>query len=559
MYTIENIKKELSKILKIDNINLSMPPSHVDADLVMNFSPEENKIFSNKIKESKSNLIISAEASGPFLNITLNKDKVFGEVVENVLNKSKDFGRINLGSGKAIIIEYSSPNIAKPIGVGHLRGTVIGESLARLHEFADYDVIRENFLGDWGTQFGKLVLAYQKWGNDKNIKDDPLFELKELYVRFQKEAEKNDDLNEEARNVFRRLEEGDKEILDLWKKFREISIKEFKRTYKMLDISFGVFSGESMFIDTAKVLIKESLEKEVSKEGESGEIIIEDDSLPSFLLRKQDGSTLYITRDLAALKQRLEMKPSKVMYVVGNEQSLHFKQLFKIAEKMEICEQDDVEHIPFGLLMVDGKKMSTRKGTLVELDDLIKESIKRSKDLIKDKNDNMKDNDLNRISMKTGIGAVVYSILRQSRLKNMEFNWEKALSFEGESAAYLQYTCVRINSILKKVSKLEHKDNDIPYKAEDMTFETEEEFILSKNLMFFPHIIENSLLTREPQKLANYLEGLASDFNTFYNKVSILSTEDSKLKWSRINLIKAVMITLSNGLRLLSIKVPERM
>lgn len=559
MYTIENIKKEISNILKVDSVNLNIPPTHIDADLVMNFSPEENKKFSDMIKESESDLIASAEASGPFLNIKLNKNKVFGEVVENVINRSKDFGRLNLGSGKTVIIEYSSPNIAKPIGVGHLRGTVLGESLARLHEFADYDVIRENFLGDWGTQFGKLVLAYKKWGDDKKIKEDPLFELKELYVKFQKEAEKNDELNEEARDIFRRLENGDKEIKDLWKEFKKISINEFKRTYKMLDISFGVFSGESMFIDDANDLIDDSLEKNISEKKNSGEVVVEDDSLPSFLLRKQDGSTLYITRDLAALKKRMEAKPNKIMYVVGNEQSLHFKQLFHLAEKMGICEKSNVEHIPFGLLMVDGKKMSTRRGTLVELDDLIKESIKRSKDLIMQKNKDVTEDEISRISMKTGIGAVIYSILRQSRSKNLEFNWDKALSVEGESVAYLQYTCVRISSILKKVYNTEHKDDDIPYKAEDMMFETGEEFTLVKHLMFFPNIIENSLIAREPQKIANYLEELASDFNAFYNKVSILNTEDPKLKWSRVNLIKAVKITLDNGLRLLNIKVPEKM
>jgi len=556
-YALVKIKESLGKILEIkaDKLSLDIPPEHIKADLsITSFDLAQD--WAEKINETKNEFIESAQALGQYLNINLKKQKNYSLFIKDVSKLKDKFGQSDLNAKKTALIDYSGPNIAKPIGVGHLRSTIIGQALANIYEATGYSVIKDNHLGDWGTQFGKLVYAYRQWGDKKKIAENPIKELNGLYVKFHEEAEKNPEIEDKAREIFRKMEEGDEELISLWMKFRSISIAEFKKIYERLGIKFDTYIGESYFAGETDKLVEECLEKGLAKKDEeTGAIAVENlEGLPSFLLRKKDDSGLYITRDLAALIFRVEVfEPNDILYVVGEEQSLHFKQLFALTRALGHVDGAKAEHIGFGLVLSGREKMSTRKGTLIELDELIKQSVEKSKEILRQKNKDLNDKEIEEISEIIGLGAVVYNDLRQSRQKNISFDWNRMLDFEGGSAVYLQYTVARVNSILKKLDA-----DEIKAKISKPVFEKESEFALAKKMMFFPQIILEAQKHNSPHLIAVYLEELAQLFNHFYNEVSIIGTENEKLRLSRILLIKSVATVIKNGLKLLGVKTPEK-
>src|SRR3989344_4654943 len=569
-YTLVKIKENIGKILGIsaDKFSLNIPPEHIKTDLsvaLFGFAEQDSgnndpkklaEDWAKKINETKNEFIENAQALGPYLNINLKKQKIYSLILNDISKLKNKFGQSDLNAKKVAVIDYSGPNIAKPIGVGHLRSTIIGQALANIYEATGYGVIRDNYLGDWGTQFGKLVYAYQKWGDKKKIAENPIKELNELYIKFHKEVEKNPEIEDNARQIFQKMEKEDSELIKLWMKLRSISIAEFKKIYERLGIKFDTYLGESYFAEETDKIVDECLEKGLAKKDEeTGAIAVEDlEGLPSFLLRKKDDSGLYITRDLAALIFRMEVfEPDDILYVVGEEQSLHFRQLFALARALGYIDGAKAKHIGFGLGLSGGKKMSTRKGTLIELEELIKQSVEKSKEILRQKNKDLSEKEIEEISEIIGLGAVVYNDLRQSRQKNISFDWKRMLDFEGGSAVYLQYTVARINSILKKLNAGETKE-----KISKPIFEKDSEFALARKMMFFSQIILEAQKHDSPHLIAVYLEELAQLFNHFYNEVSIIGTGDRDLRLSRISLIKSAATVIKNGLNLLGVKTPEK-
>ncbi|HMB17515.1 MAG TPA: arginine--tRNA ligase, partial [Candidatus Paceibacterota bacterium] len=425
------------------------PPEHVEADIAVSADVKKVKEAAEKINNDNFDYFKKAEVQGPFLNIFLNYQNIFNDLLSNVEKLDDKYGENNSHYNKLAIIEYSSPNIAKPISIGHLRTTVIGQVLSNIYEANGYTVLRDNYLGDWGTQFGKVAYAYQKWGEGKelNVKN-----LKDLYIKFQKEYEKDESIIEEARNILKKLEDEDEKLTKLWKKVKELSVKDLKSVYQKLGVEFDHYSGESLFLNKAKDLIKDCLDRKVCKKGKKDAIIVEPEDLPTFLMEKSDGSTLYHSRDLAQLKARIEeLNPDELLYVVGNEQKLHFRQLFTLAEKLGYLQDLHPKHIGFGLVLGDdGKKMSTRHGTGADLKRLINKAIEKSLAIVEEKSSNLSSKNKKEIAEKVGIGAIIYNDISHSRNKDISFDWNQMLNFESGSAAYLQYTNARINSIKEK-------------------------------------------------------------------------------------------------------------
>jgi len=561
-YIFYKIYQEIKEILKNISFNdIQTPPEHIKADLTLTSNPEEVKKAVEKINSGDFNYLEKAEGEGPFLNIFIKKDVVFHNTLKNVNELNNNFGFSNINLDKFAIIEYSSPNVARPIGVGHLRSTIIGQVLSNIYEATGYIVLRDNYLGDWGTQFGKLIYAYETWGNNKKklsaSKSDFIRELKKLYIRFQKEAENNEEIVEEARSILKKLEEGDGKKIKLWKKFRKLSIEDFEKAYQKLGVYFDNYGGESFFIKPAKNIPDECLEKGFCKKGKEDEVIVEIENFPTFLLRKSDGSTIYHSRDLAQLKFRInKLNPDDILYVVGSEQSLYFKQLFGLAKKLDFVNDTKLEHIGFGLVLGEnGKRMSTRHGTAVELESLVNKSIERSRKVIEEKNPNLSNKEKEEISFKIGVGAIIYNDISQSREKNISFDWDRMLNFEAGSAVYLQYTCARINSIIDKY-KNSFGSFSNPKK---FIFEEGLEFEIVKKIMLFPKIINTAKENNSPHTIAVYLEELASLFNTFYNKISIVKTEKKDLRISRLMLAKGVGLVIKKGLDVLNVPVPKKM
>ena len=557
-YVLFKVYKEIKSILEDFELgDFQTPPEHIKADLTVIGNLEKIKEAACEINAGSFEYLKKAEIQGPFLNISLKSEVVFQSILKNLTNFSERYGTSDLNEDKFALIEYSAPNVARQIGVGHLRSTIIGEVLSRIYEATGYTVLRDNYLGDWGTQFGKLIYAYQTWGDKKKVKENPLKELKKLYVKFQEESEDNEQLIEKARSILKELEEGDKKTLKLWKRFRELSIREYKRIYNWLGVEFDHYGGESMFLKSARVVPEDCLKKGICKKGEQGVVIAEVDNLPTFLVRKQDNSTIYHSRDLAQLKFRVEkFKPDDILYVVGSEQTLYFHQLFALASKLEYLNGVAPKHIGFGLVLgEDGKRMSTRHGTAVELENLIDQSIKKSRKIIEEKNPELSVKEKQEIAEKVGIGAIIYNDISQSREKNITFNWDRMLDFEAGSAVYLQYTYVRINSILEKYKK----GIGNPQKPEKFVFEELIEFELSRKLMFFPGVVLKARENDSPHIITVYLEELAGIFNAFYNKISIIKTQDDGLRNSRIFLAKGVSQIIKNGLTLLDVPVPKKM
>lgn len=506
--------------------------------------------LSNKINTTDE--ISKVVNLGGYVNFFINKSSLAKTVIENVLTQKEKYGHSNLGEGKTVVIDFSSPNIAKPFHIGHIRTTVIGNSLHKIYSSQGYKTERINHLGDYGTQFGKLIVAFKNWGSKEEVEKEPIKELLKLYVKFHDEAEKDPSLEDNAREYFTKLENNDKEAKELWQWFRDESLKEFERVYKLLDIQFDSYAGESFYSDKMDRVINIIKDKGILKESQGTNIVdLEEFNMPPALITKNDGSTLYMTRDLAAALYRKETYDfEKCIYVVGSQQSLHFEQLFKVLELVGFEWAKDLIHVPFGMVSLEEGTMSTRKGRVVFLEDVLNQAIEKTKETILSKNPDAKNVD--EIAEQVGVGAVVFQELSNSRIKDYTFSWDKTLSFDGETGPYVQYTHARCCAVLRKAD--EEVTTDINY---DLLSDTDS-FEVLKVIESFNKSILNSLKKNEPHIVTRFCLDLAQAFNKFYHDNSIL-VEDTELKKARLSLVKATKIAIENGLSLLGIKAPERM
>lgn len=483
---------------------------------------------------------------GGYINIFYAQENAINRILNRILSEKERYGS-KQANGKKVVIDFSSPNIAKPFSMGHLRSTVIGNALANIAEKNGFQSVRINHLGDWGTQFGKLIVAYKLWGNKEAIASSPIEELLKIYVKFHDEAEHNPELTELARQAFKALEDQDEEATQLWKWFREVSLAEFGKVYEQLGISFDSYHGEAFYNDKMDSVIKELNEKELLAESQ-GAFVVEVESMPPCLITKTDGATLYATRDLAAAMYRWqEYQPARSFYVVGNEQSLHFNQLFAVIKKMGYNWAERLMHVPFGMILKDGKKMSTRKGKVVLLADVLAETIEMAKKNIELKNPSLQDKEM--VAEQVGVGAVIFNDLKNHRMNDIEFSIEQMLNFEGETAPYIQYTYARISSLL-------YKAQFIPEKMEFASLgDTAWQGILQ--LEDFPETINAAYEQADPSLIAKYALKLARIYNKYYGQTKVL-TDDEGIQ-QRLAFSYCVSTVLEESLRILGIKAPKNM
>ena len=489
---------------------------------------------------------------GGYINFFVNKSELAETVIKDVLTKKEKYGHSDLGKDKTIVIDFSSPNIAKPFHIGHIRTTVIGNALYKIYDSQGYNTVRINHLGDYGTQFGKLIVAFKLWGNKEAVEANPIPELLKLYIQFHDEAERHPEMEDEARAWFTKLENGDKEAKELWQWFRDESLKEFARVYDLLDIEFDSYNGESFYSDKMDRVIDIIKDKGLLQESQGTNIVdLEEYNMPPALITKNDGSTLYMTRDLAAALYRKENYDfEKCIYVVGSQQSLHFQQLFKVLELVGFEWAKDMVHVPFGMVALEEGTMSTRKGRVVFLEDVLKQAIEKTKETMLAKNPNALNVD--EIAKQVGVGAVVFQELSNSRIKDYTFSWSRTLSFEGETGPYVQYTHARCCAVLRKAE--EEVTTDINYELLNDVDSAE----VLKVIASFNKTILNAMRKNEPHIITRFVLDLAQAFNKFYHDNSIL-VEDAELRKARLALVCATRQALENGLKLLGMQAPERM
>lgn len=492
------------------------------------------------------------ESLGPYINFFMDKVKFSESIVNEILSEKDSYGSSKIGDGKRYLVEYSSPNIAKPFHVGHLFTTAIGNALYKMLKFEGYDTVRINHLGDWGTQFGKLISAYKRWGNEEAIEKSPITELLRIYVKFHDEAEKNPSLEDEGRMYFKKLEEGDNEAVELWKRFKDLSLKEFNNIYSILGVDFDSWAGESFYNDKMDIVVKELEEKNVLTDSNGAKVVMLDEyNMPPCIVVKSDGASIYATRDLAAAMYRKKhYNFDKCIYVVGKDQILHFKQVFKTLELAGHTWAKDCVHIPFGLVKFADRKLSTRKGNVVLLEELLKEAVAKTLETINVKNPELKEKEM--VAKKIGIGAVLFTYLKNSREKDIVFDWDEMLSFEGETGPYVQYSYARAKSILRKAEGI---NGD----ADFSKLTSKEEFELTKVLEGFNKAILLAIDRLEPSVVTRYTIEVAKAFNKFYNAHSVLNLEDTGLKVLRLKLIEATAQVIKNSLNLIGINVVEEM
>ncbi|MDF8367366.1 arginine--tRNA ligase [Weissella paramesenteroides] len=507
------------------------------------------QIATNIVSEIATDGFKEVKAVGPYVNFFLDQAQFGADTLAEVLRQT-DYGHNTDGEAGHITIDMSSPNIAKPMSMGHLRSTVIGNSLAEIAKANGYQPIKINHLGDWGTQFGKLMSAYKRWGSEEEVKADPINTLVKYYVRFHKEAETQPELNDEGRAWFKKLEDGDEEAHELWSWFREESLKEFMELYNDLDIDFDSFNGEAFYNDKMDAVIDTLKEKHLLVESQGAQVVdLEDEGLNVAMIQRTDGATLYMTRDLAAaIFRKNNYNFVKSLYVVGGEQREHFMQMKAVLKKMGYEWSDDIEHIPFGMITVDGKKLSTRSGRIILLKDVLADSVKLATAQIDEKNPNLANKEV--VAHEVGTGAVVFHDLMNERLGNFDFKLEEVVRFEGDTGPYVQYTNARAQSILRKADKPELDLNNLSIDDEQV-WETE------KLVASFNDIVRRAWRDREPSVIAKYSLNLARAFNKYYANSKIL-VEDDQLN-ARLALVTAVSYVLTESLRLLGVKAPKEM
>lgn len=501
--------------------------------------------------------IARAEALSGYLNMYVDYRIVAPRVLQDILNAGESFGSHQEGQGRTVVVDFSSPNVAKPFHVGHLRSTVIGGALVRIFRFMGYNCIGINHLGDWGTQFGKLAVAYKLWGDVRRLEQGAIDELLSLYVRFHEEAKEHPELEDEARSVFARMEQGDSEMLEQWKWFVDLSLSEFNRIYELMGTTFDFITGESFYNDKMGRVITELQERGLLEEDQGAKLVrLDHYNMSPALMLKQDGSSLYHTRDVAAAIYRKETYDFyKAVYVTDYSQSLHFQQWFKVVELMGYPWAEQLVHVTFGRVSLEGTGFSTRKGNIVKLEDLLQQAIAKVRKIIEDKNPTLECKD--EVARQVGVGAVIFNDLSSNRIKDIVFDWEQALSFEGETGPYVQYTYARISSLLGKgreVSKVFAQSN--PVKASQPI--ESEEAALVKQLSLFPQTVEAAASKMEPSLVTRYLVDTAQAFNRFYHHCPVMDAEE-KLRNFRLILAECARITLHNGLKLIGIQAPERM
>ncbi len=517
-------------------------------------SPQE---IASQIKENFENgdEIQEVKMVGGYLNFTLNPVTLVENVLTEIDEKQENYGASNEGSQKNIIVEYSSPNIAKPFHIGHLRNTIIGSSLYKIYQFLGYHTIGINHLGDYGTQFGKLIEGYKRWANEYPLDENPIEDLTQIYIRISDLCKQDETVLEQARENFRKLEQGDSACIDLWNRFRELSLKEFQKIYDLLEVKFDSWNGESFYVDKIPEVEIRLQKAGIITESEGAQIVdLEDKGLGACMIRKANGSTIYATRDLAAILYRAQTYDfDKCLYVVAYEQNLHFRQIFEVAKSLGIPEKcvNGLEHVRYGMTRLASGKMSTREGTAIKVEDLLKEAIARVEKVIDEKNPEMPNK--KEEAKKIGIGAVIFNNLCTNIIKDQIFDWDTALSFNGETGPYIQYVYVRTNSVLEKAGY-------VPL-LQDVKFELltdEESHKVISNLYEFQEILRAVVEKSEPSLLARYLINLSQSYSNFYHENKIIS-ENKELTNARLYLTKSVGIVLKIGCRLLGIQMPDKM
>ena len=497
-------------------------------------------------------IIDRLEVKGAYLNFFLKKEMFVKSMIENA--DVDNFGASSIGCGKTVCIDYSSPNVAKNFHVGHLRTTIIGNSLYKIYSKLGYKVERINHLGDWGTQFGKLIVAYKSWGSKEAVEKDGVAELMRLYVKFHDEAAKDDSLNDDARAWFTKMEQGNEEALEIWKWFVDISLKEYKGTYALLGMEFDHYTGESFYRDKTNAVVERLNSANLLEESEGAQIVnLEEYNMPPCLIMKKDGSSIYATRDLAAIFYRKETYNfDKCLYVTGQEQKLHFAQVFKVVELLgNEWAKDSLVHIPYGLVSLEGAKLSTRSGNIIYAEDILLEAIDKVKKTIEEKNPNLENKD--EVAKIVGVGAILFHDLYNQRIKEVSFKWDKVLNFDGETGPYVQYTYVRCASILRNIPSYD-KDATIDYSL----LLDDEAITLLKEISRFPQVVADAAEKFEPCIVARFAMDVAQSFSRFYNACRI-NVEDEALRNARVKLVSITKNTLKDALDLLGIQCPEQM
>jgi len=561
------IAKQISKIINIDEQELTSyietPKDTKNGDYAFpcfRLAKELRKappVIANEIKEKieLTDEIEKVEVAGGYLNFFINKSELAVEVLKEISNVEQ-YGKSELGKEKNIVIDYSAPNIAKQFHIGHLRSTVIGGALYNIYKYLGYNVTGVNHLGDYGTQFGKLIEGYKMWGKEYNIEKDPINELTKIYIRINEACKENEEILENCRNNFKKLEDGDQECVEIWKKFRELSLKEFQKVYDLLGSKFDSWNGESFYSDKMPEVIDILQKTGKLVESQGAKIIdLEDKGINTpCIIEKSNGSTTYATRDLAAILYRARTYDfDKALYVTSYEQVLHFKQVFEVAKLLGLDEKytKGLEHVSFGMVLLPTGKMSTREGNVIRLDELLKEAISRAKEIIEQKNPELENKE--EVAKKVGIGAVIFNDLSASRIKDEVFDWDTILNFQGETGPYIQYTYVRTKSVLEKAEYLPKIEE---VKVENLTDECSQEIL--KLIYNFQDILVQVTDKNEPSILSRYLIDLAKAYSSFYNENKII-VEDKDIQNARVYLTYATSAVLKQGAKLLGIEMPEKM
>lgn len=557
-------RKYIAEKLKIENVTeeeissfIEIPPDANMGDYALPCFKLSKILHSSPIAIAESlanafsldDVIESCEALKGYLNFKINRKGFAEKTLESVLIGKEKYGSDDIGNGKTICIDYSSINIAKPFHIGHLSTTVIGSALCKIYRFLGYNVVGINHLGDYGTQFGKLIVAYKKWSSFDAVKEGRLKELTRIYVKFHEEAKIHHELDDEARHYFKLIEDGDKESNELFSFFKEITLQEVDKIYKLLNVTFDSYAGESFYNDKMAPVVKELKDKKLLKKSEGAEIVdLEEYGMPPCLILKSDGSSLYATRDIAAAIYRKKTYDFyKCLYVVAYQQNLHFRQFFKVIDLMGYDWAKDLVHVAYGMVSLEDGAMSTRTGNVVLLEDVINKTVEKARKVIEEKNPDIPDKETT--AKAVGVGAVIFSALSNNKIKDIVFSYDRVLSFEGETCPYLQYTVARCNSLLKKCGDSEK------YTVTDVN---EDEYAVISAIGRFNETVKAAGEKYEPSLITRYALDLASVFNKFYINCKI-ATEREEIKNFRLSIVKGVKITLTNALSLLGIDTVEQM
>ena len=562
----EIIANEIQKVTNVETIYdyIEVPANKEMGDFSLpcfKLAKELKKapqIIATEIKDKLNipdNIVLETKVVNGYLNFYLNPMLIAKTVLEEFEDKKEKYGSSDIGKGKTVVIDYSSPNIAKPFHIGHLRYTVIGNSLHNIYKFLGYNVVGINHLGDYGTQFGKLIEGYKRWGSEYDIEHNPIDELTKIYIRINNLCKEDESVLEACRNNFKKLEDGDEYCTKLWQKFRDLSLKEFQKVYDLLDIHFDSSNGEAFYSDKMPEIVQilEKTGKLVESEG-ARVINLDEYNIPPCIIEKTNGSTTYATRDLAAIMYRARTyNYDKALYVTSYEQNLHFKQVFETAKLLGLDKKytDGLEHIPFGMVQLKTGKMSTREGNIIKLEDLLNEAITRASKIIEEKNSNLENKE--EVAKKVGIGAVIFNDLYNSRIKDEIFDWDIMLNFNGETGPYLQYMYVRTNSVLEKAKKVPNIQN---VKIE--LLKDNASIYLIKEMYNFENIVKQSAEKNEPYIISRYLINIAKAFSSFYNDNKIIC-DDADLQNARVYLTYCTNIILKTGASLLGIQMPNKM